>query len=83
MNQSTRNFIRALERGTGVSVVVLLMAGICATVLLALYVHTLNLSIDRGLALRAQQQAALRMPAARAPSQSADANAGVRISSAR
>ena len=58
MIRRTRQVLRALERRTGVGGVVLALALTCAVVLLALYVHILNVSIERGQALREQQRLA-------------------------
>lgn len=64
MIQLTRRVLRGFERHTGVGGVVLALALTCAVVLLALYVHILNVSIERGQALRERQRLAQHAAAA-------------------
>jgi hypothetical protein len=73
MLDSARRILQSAQTREGVHPWGLALAGLCAIVLLALFVQTLNASIARGETLRAQQRAALHMPAARvAATQAAD-----------
>jgi len=63
MLDSTRRLLQLAQTRDGVNPVVFALAGLCAIVLLVFYVQTLNASIARGEALRAQQRAGLQMPA--------------------
>lgn len=65
MLDSARRVLQLAQTRVGVHPLVLALAGLCAIVLLVLYVQTLNASIARGETLRAQQRAALHMPAVR------------------
>lgn len=64
MKTSARTLLLILKRRDGANGVVATLAGVCAGVLLALFVQTLHVAIERGDALRERQRLALRNMAA-------------------
>lgn len=63
MNQPARTFLHALKRRDGANGIVAALAGICAIVLLALFVQTLHVAIEHGDALRERQRLGLHAAA--------------------
>lgn len=65
MTKSARTLMQMLKRRDGVNGTVVALAGVCAVVLLALFVQTLHVAIERGEALRERQRVALHTAVAK------------------
>lgn len=64
VNRVARTLLRRLRHRDGVNGTVAALAGVCAIVLLALFVQTLQVAVERGAALRQRQHLSLQASAA-------------------